>query len=1651
MSRNSKWRLENTKVKVVFRLQFHATHIPQSGWDKLFISFISADSGKTTAKTTKANVRNGTCKWADPIYETTRLLQDSKSKQYEEKLYKIVVSMGSSRASILGEAIMNLADYVDAVKPSSVALPLHGCNFGTILHITVQLLTSKTGFREFEQQRELREGGLQSGVDNHHGESTTGKPYSEEITNDQIDKVSAKVKLKADSNDLSSVEEEVNMNEDYADSNSAAGFDGSSNTSESLNAEKHDIDCLKSHTSHSQSPLSENINNELAVAYEENNRLRVSLELAESSFYNLKLEVTSLENIADQLGTETQKFSHILAAEISSTEELAKEVSAMKSECLKFKDDVIKLRELNISPKVPLIETSDNQFVSKNGFGIDLCQPESILQHFNVVPPVSNVANPADIIDAMKTEIFDLVRELDEAKVEKEALTQKMSQMECYYEALVQELEENQKLMLGELQHLRNEHSTCLYTLSSSRVEMESMRQDMNQQMLQFANERSNLNALNEELERRATTSEAALRRARLNYSIAVDKLQKDLELLSSQVVSIFQTNESLIKQAFKLPSNPHVEEDQKLVQTRDIDDAKKLSYQKVEEELIDMYSENLNLDIYSKALQGSLLEANADITIMKKKMDELVKELELSTASQNELMVRLEKAKEDIYTLDEYKSSCISQCSDMALQNQLSQDKLESISEENHLLVQKLKDSETIIMEYTNYQSKFETCLAENAKLSLSLKELELENEKLQYEMSIVKENFMILKAESEEVVSSKKNLEENTIFVQDKLANLLESYNMHIGVLPNSDFLDYRSTELKDAILQLEEIQHDACGKIVQLTEENQNLEREKVIADEFLNAARSEIDAIKQKFKSDIQGMEIKLNVSNTLVGKLQAEIESVASKLQFSSEIEEKYAQQNTILLADLVLLEDQMQELTCKNGHVSREISGLDALDEELGTSKSTITELIHDKQKLAMSLKDKTEECVKLASNVNSLEEDFRILNHELCMEKGYKDDLEGKVRDLTFQLNKNNDKLLDFEQEKVELLHVRKLASDLEVEKSRLAHLLSQQNLLIENLQNKISCQESQLLEMHEYSMAADVKLAYFANQYETFIEELLQQLTSSEGCLMELQKRYHDLEAISNSCIVNETHWSEEKADLLRNLESLRSDLEVSEAQNKLLSDSNNDIKDQNEKMESEIEKLKKLIIDAEEEIIFLAVSKEELEILVIVLKGKLIENFADIEEYKDEVMMLCTQCNQLSRKLSEQVLKTEEFKNFCTHLKELKDKAEAECNLSREKREGPPVAVQDSLRIAFIKEQCETKVQELKQQLSICQKHGEDMLLKLQDAIDEIEDRKKSEAVNLKRNDELSLKLLELETELQSVVTEKREKINSYDRTKAELECALLSLECCKEEKEKLEASLREFEAEKSELANELSLVKEQLENSILAGQSQLQIAEDTTSKGMNQIHEELVTGESPKSNGNNLAVNGESFGAQILRSSMEHLHEELRKMKHENTSHHQNHDGRDLLIPEREIMQLHKANEELGSMFPSFNEISGDGNALERVLALEIELAEALKAKNKSNIQFQSSFLKQHSNEEAVLKSFRNINELIEEMLELKGRHASLEAELRDMHDRYSELSLQFAEVEGERQKLKMTLKNVRSSKKLLTLNRSSSDIVMDHAT
>lgn len=51
-----------------------------------------------------------------------------------------------------------------------------------------------------------------------------------------------------------------------------------------------------------------------------------------------------------------------------------------------------------------------------------------------------------------------------------------------------------------------------------------------------------------------------------------------------------------------------------------------------------------------------------------------------------------------------------------------------------------------------------------------------------------------------------------------------------------------------------------------------------------------------------------------------------------------------------------------------------------------------------------------------------------------------------------------------------------------------------------------------------------------------------------------------------------------------------------------------------------------------------------------------------------------------------------------------------------------------------------------------------------------------------------------------------------------------------------------------------------------------------------------------------------------------------------------------------------------------------------------------------------------------------------------MASLKERNKSMERDLKEMQERYSDMSLKFAEVEGERQQLIMKLRNLANASK-----------------
>ncbi|KAG7016958.1 hypothetical protein SDJN02_22069 [Cucurbita argyrosperma subsp. argyrosperma] len=137
MFKSARWRSEKNKVKAEFKLQFYVTQVSQSVVDALTLSVVPGDVGKPTARLDKVTVTDGSCKWETPVYETVKFVRDTKSGKINEKTYYFLVSMGRAKSRVLGEVSINLADYADATKSSSVSLPLKNSNSDVVLHVSI--------------------------------------------------------------------------------------------------------------------------------------------------------------------------------------------------------------------------------------------------------------------------------------------------------------------------------------------------------------------------------------------------------------------------------------------------------------------------------------------------------------------------------------------------------------------------------------------------------------------------------------------------------------------------------------------------------------------------------------------------------------------------------------------------------------------------------------------------------------------------------------------------------------------------------------------------------------------------------------------------------------------------------------------------------------------------------------------------------------------------------------------------------------------------------------------------------------------------------------------------------------------------------------------------------------------------------------------------------------------------------------------------------------------------------------------------------------------------------------------------------------------------------------------------------------------------
>ncbi|TXG50506.1 hypothetical protein EZV62_023030 [Acer yangbiense] len=135
----------------------------------------------------------------------------------------------------------------------------------------------------------------------------------------------------------------------------------------------------------------------------------------------------------------------------------------------------------------------------------------------------------------------------------------------------------------------------------------------------------------------------------------------------------------------------------------------------------------------------------------------------------------------------------------------------------------------------------------------------------------------------------------------------------------------------------------------------------------------------------------------------------------------------------------------------------------------------------------------------------------------------------------------------------------------------------------------------------------------------------------------------------------------------------------------------------------------------------------------------------------------------------------------------------------------------------------------------------------------------------------------------------------------------------------------------------------------------------------------------------------------------------------------------------------IEELESSMEELNERSSSFFELS-----LEKVPEEARSLAELLNSSTCASKENGHTVPLVKSNGGAVLENElkpsaingkdSKLDDMLTELASLKEKNKSMEFELKEMQERYSQISLKFAEVEGERQQLVMTVRNLKNAKK-----------------
>ncbi|KAH8505728.1 hypothetical protein H0E87_012805 [Populus deltoides] len=822
--------------KIDFKFSyFKALQVPR-GWDKLSVSMISVETGKTIAKTSKAAVRNGNCQWTESLSESTwTASQDESSKEHDDCLFKFVVAMGSARSGILGEATVNMASYMSSSDCVPVSFPLKRCNHGTILQFKIQCLTPRTKLIRDDRSKET----------NSHKEDINADSQSHEveIKSEESNGTIAKTEEAYSGRDSSSTslpqEHEKRPEASFSNSDSHHSYDSaedftrreSFSPSNNLSGDEPPLISGKPNSASSQK------------SYPIGNP-------SESNHSSFKSRITLPENLSQE---DTQEFA---------TSSLR--ISGSSKSLLETAEDTIE----DLRNEAKMWERNARKLM----LDMEILRKEYSEQS-------KNQANMYMELSAACAERDGLQKEVEQLKLLLEKSTAKPAALEDYKfqdEGAVKELENDVMFQRESNANL----SLQLKRSQESNAELVSVLQELEETIEKQKDEIDNLSALQAKFSDMENSIQMNLEKNR-NLILHTQQLQESEKILQAKVQALEQDLED---------KNRSIEnESMNNRNFLDMETEYKCKLTAKEKEIVSLkakLSESLNERHYSTKME-SITRGDEnlirEIEALKVKLQELESDCQELTDENLELLLKLKETKESstdgVLSSTSFMSEGNGQESQMdKLEEKMKKKLLREIENDHNLSIQQIESLKSQLeVEVTELNMELGAKLAEIERLKVSLLSKEDENGNLQRYQRELEAKLSVLQNEKGqmeermEIVTRGGDIATKCLNdLRKDLMVLSSSVDSHVSA---NKILERRSSELASAKQELE-------IRLSELKQENEELSSHITV----LEGQVTQLTDERKSTKLELENSKTQVQILQDQVSRLKNDVETQTTDLK-----------------------------------------------------------------------------------------------------------------------------------------------------------------------------------------------------------------------------------------------------------------------------------------------------------------------------------------------------------------------------------------------------------------------------------------------------------------------------------------------------------------------------------------------------------------------------------------------------------------------------------------------------------------------------------------------------------------------------------------------------------------------------------------------